>query len=283
MIVQSKWRPRLMAAVVTGVAIAGVVQAAGFAASFAVRYAEVRTATPDQLVRDAALTSRRFDLIWQIQRAIDERKPLDDFGPVGIVSRGDGSFGIDMGEHPEWNDLQETMAGMLMREDLDALRPALIARGFRAQDVDILKDYVTANNPARASANEVAPVVIGFGRTIRKLDRIKRAVPESTIASYFYQRARAASESDRRWVEGLLQRLDAQRGRILVSIFTEMKSTAVWAPEDWSETVASFIAQARRPTSRGARANPPRHTLVSRCAISRCDRDRHFRRIRPEH
>ena len=265
MIVQSKWRPRLMAAMVTGVAIAGVVQAAGFdeklkaptmrdagelrsqAASFAVRYAEVRTATPDQLVRDAALTSRRFDLIWQIQRAIDERKPLDDFAPVGIVSRGDGSFGIDMGEHPEWNDLQETMAGMLVREDLDALRPALIARGFRAQDVDILKDYVTANNPARASANEVASVVIGFGRTIRKLDRIKRAVPESTIASYFYQRARAASESDRRWVEGLLQRLDAQRGRILVSIFTEMKSTAVWAPEDWSETVASFIAQARRP------------------------------------
>jgi len=265
MIVQSRWRPRFMAALLTSVAIAGVVQAAGFdekvkapmipetgelrsqAASFAVRHGEVRSAAPDQLIRDAALASRKFDLIWEIQRAIDERKPLEDFGKVGIVSRGDGSYTVDMGEHPEWHDLPETMAGMLMREDLDALGPALMARGFRPEDVAVLKDYVTSNNPAKASANEVASVAIGFGRTIRKLDRIRRPVPENTIASYFYQRARAASESDRHWVEGLLQHLDAQRGRILVSIFTEMKPTAVWSPEDWSETAAAFIAQARQP------------------------------------
>jgi hypothetical protein len=266
MIVQSRWRPRMMAAILaTGIAITGVAQAAGFdeklkaptmrevselrsqAVGFAARHGEIRTAAPDQLIRDTALASRKFDLIWQIQRAIDERKPLQDFAQLGIVSRGDGSYSVDMGEHPEWYDLHETMAGMLMREDLDALGPALIARGFRPQDVTILKDYVASNNPAKASANEVASVAIGFSRAIRTLDRIRRPVPENTITSYFYQRARAASESDRHWVEGLLQRLDAQRGRILVSIFTEMKATAVWSPEDWSETAAAFITQARQP------------------------------------
>jgi hypothetical protein len=264
--VQNTWRPILAGAMaVTFVVLAGLAQAVEFdqklkapamkdagelrsqAQSFASRFGEVRAATPDQLIRDATLTRKRFDLTWQIQRAIDERKPLDELASIGIVARGDGSYSVDMGEHPEWYYLHETMAGMLVRADLDAIGPALIARGFRPEDLAILKDYVATHNPTKAAANEMQSVVIGFGRSIRRLDSLKRTVPDNTITSYFYQRARAASESDRRWVEGLLQRLDAQRGRILLSIFTEMKPTALWIPEDWSDTAASLMFQARQP------------------------------------
>jgi hypothetical protein len=264
--VQNNWRPMLAAAMaVTFVVLAGSAPAAGFdeklkapamrdaaelrsqARSFASRFGEVRAAMPDQLIRDAALARKKFDLTWQIQRAIDQHQPLDEFASVGIVDRGDGSYSVDMGEHPEWYDLHETMAGILVRANLDATGPALLARGFRPEDLVVLKDYVAAHNPAKAAASEVLSVVISFGRTIRKFDRIKQTVPESMVTSFFYQRARTASESDRRWVEGLLQRLDAQRGRILLSTFTEMKPTAVWLPEDWSATAAAFITQARQP------------------------------------
>jgi hypothetical protein len=168
------------------------------AQSFASRLGVVRAATPDQLIRDATLTRKRFDLTWQIQRAIDEHQPLDELASIGIVARGDGSYSVDMGEHPEWYDLHETMAGMLVRADLDAIGPALIARGFRPEDLAILKDYVATHNPTKAAANQVQSVVIGFGRSIRRLDSLKQTVPDNTITSYFYQRARAASESDRR-------------------------------------------------------------------------------------
>src|SRR3954470_12559605 len=109
--VQNNWRPMLAAALAaTFVVLAALAPAVEFeekleaptmkdvgelrsqAASFAARYVEVRTTAPDQLIRDAALAGRKFDLIWQIQRAIDERKPLDGFAAIGIVPRGDGSY-----------------------------------------------------------------------------------------------------------------------------------------------------------------------------------------------
>ena len=48
----------------------------------------VARSAPEQLIRNSALARENFDLEWQIQRAIDERKPLDEFAALGIVRAG---------------------------------------------------------------------------------------------------------------------------------------------------------------------------------------------------
>ncbi len=210
-------------------------------------YREIYGSAPEQLIINSALARQKFDLKWQVQRAIDEHKPLDELAALGIVSQGDGSYGIDLGEHPQWNDLHETMAGFLSRADLTEVGPALISRGFRPEDVATLKDYVAAHNPDTAASADALPIVLGFGRVVRKYDKLKRPVPDAVVLSFIYQRARAISESNRRWVAGLFERLDEQRVRVVMSSFTELKPTTVWIPENISQGVAEYLAQVRQP------------------------------------
>jgi len=213
----------------------------------AAKYAAIREKSPEQLIRDPALGREKFDLRWQIESAIDGRQPLDDFAALGFNPRGDGSYSVDMAEHPEWNDLHEFMAGMLSRANLETTGPALVSRGFRPEDVETLRQYVAAENPDATAAAATLPITLGFGRTVRKYDKIKRAVPDAVVSSYLYQRARVSSESNRLWVQGLFDRLDAQRRRILLSTFFEPKSVAVWAPENLAAGYAALLAEVRRP------------------------------------
>ena len=59
--------------------------------------------------------------------------------------------------------------------------------------------------------------------------------------SFLYQRARAVERVEPRWVAGLFERLDAQRGRILMSSFLELKPTTVWIPENIAEGIAALL------------------------------------------
>jgi hypothetical protein len=262
---RQRWRQPLMVVSMLTLALAGTARAAEFdeklkapmmrsqvelqtqAQGFTARYRALRDSAPEQLIRDPALARQKFDLQWQIQRAIDARKPLDDLASLGLINQGEGSYSIDLVAYPEWNDLHETMAGMLSRANLDATAPALIARGFRPEDVTTLKEYVASRNPADLAAAEIAPLALGLAKTVRKYDKIRRPVPDATLDTYFYQRTRAVSESDRRWVEGLLKALDPQRGRVLLSTFLEMESKALWAPSDFPAAVESMLAEVRSP------------------------------------
>jgi hypothetical protein len=217
------------------------------AQALAARYAAIREAAPEQLIRDPALAREKFDLRWQVQSAIDGRQPLDGFDALGLTPRGDGSYSVDMGEHPEWNDLHELMAGMLSRANLESTGPALVSRGFRPEDVETLRQYVAAGNPDTTAAAATLPITLGFGRTVRKYDKIKRAVPEAVVSSYLYQRTRVSSESNRLWVQGLFDRLDAQRRRVLLSTFFESTPVTVWAPENLAAGTAELLAAVRRP------------------------------------
>jgi len=218
-------------------------QAQGFAA----RYLAVRESAPEQLIRNAALAREKFDVQWQIQRAIDERKPLGEFESLGLAARADGGVEINLDEHPEWRDLHQHIAGMLAPANFDVTLPGLINRGFRPEDIVVLREYVAAHDAQSASAAATLPIALGFGRAVRKYDQVKRPVPDALVHSFWYQRARAAGESDRAWVDGLLKRFDAQRGRVLLSYFLESKGTAFWIPEDVDQGIAELLVQVRRP------------------------------------
>ncbi|HEX5160855.1 MAG TPA: hypothetical protein VFV88_03980 [Steroidobacteraceae bacterium] len=217
------------------------------AQAYAARFAAAREASIEQLVRDPALAREKFDVAWKVQRAIDQRKPIDELAESGITLQPNGSYAVDTAAHPEWVDLANTITALLTGENQQYWIPLLIARGFRPQDVEILKSYAQGHDPLKASAAAALPIALSFGRAVRKYDKLKRPVPDALVHSFWYQRSFAASESDRAWVLGLMQVLDAQPQRILVSTFAELKHQMYWIPEDMPEGVASILAEVRRP------------------------------------
>ena len=260
-----RWRPALAALMVTLAGLISVAQAAEFderltapmmtsqgelhlqAKAYSARFVAMRDATPEHLIRKPELARARFDVIWQIQRAIDDRQSLNELADAGIIARPDGSYVVDTGAHPEWNELHQTIAALLSGENLDKWLPLLVARGFRVEDEQLVREYVRVHDPVAVSAAATLPAALGFGRTVRKFDKLKRPVPDALVHSFLYQRARAASESNRLWVEGLMNVLDAQRARILVSSFLELGGTSYWIPENVSEGIATVLADVRRP------------------------------------
>lgn len=211
------------------------------------RASALREAGPRELLLDRSLFMERFDLGWQLQRAIDAKGPLGDLSDAGFVSRGDGSYAIDYDAHPEWHRLDEAIAGWLPQVDWVALGADLRARGFRDADVAALEDYVRSNDLRRISARKTLPLTLQFSRVVKKLDRIKRPVPDALVMSYLYQRSRADAEATREWVQGLLQTLDAQRSRILLSYFDEMTFTGVIAPENQRAGIDEQLRLVRLP------------------------------------
>lgn len=219
------------------------------AKTFISQYREVHAATPAILITSASLARRQFDLSWQLKREIDEGRPLDEFADMGIESLGNGSYRINEKEHPEWNDLQTKFAGMLSLESLDVTGPLLMQGGFRPEDIATLKAFAESHDPAAASRLASLPVDLAFVRTVKKLDKTKRLVPDTLVTSYLYQRARAVSESDRRWSAELLKQFDAQRVRILLSTFLDFETITYWMPDKIGIAVQENLANARMPNS----------------------------------
>src|SRR6185369_7657604 len=133
MIVQSKWRPRLLAAMLTaGVAIAGVAQAAGFdeklkapvmkdagelrsqAQSVVSRIEQYADADPRQLIGDADLVRDQVDLTWKLQRAIDTHQPLNEVDG-GLSVNPDGSVTVDVNAHPQWLRFDQRLTELVPR------------------------------------------------------------------------------------------------------------------------------------------------------------------------
>ena len=118
---------------------------------------------------------------------------------------------------------------------------------FRPEDVAVLKEYTAKTRPEALAAAEILPITLGFGKAVRKYDKLKIAVPDSVVTSFLYQRELAVSESDRRWVEGLLKKLDAQRARILMSTFLETRPVAMWIPSNLPTEIKVMLEQVRQP------------------------------------
>jgi hypothetical protein len=101
------------------------------AKEFGARYRQVHTTNPSQVITNASLAREKFDLKWQVERAIDQRKPITGFEELGFESIGNGSYRVNLNDHPEWDDFPAGIIGVLADANLDTAAPALIQRGFR--------------------------------------------------------------------------------------------------------------------------------------------------------
>jgi hypothetical protein len=202
------------------------------AQSYIAKFNTLRDASPREVVTSRALSAERFDLTWQIQQAIDMKRPLGDLSAIGLERQEDGSYRVDYNASPQWNRPDELFTIVFSGIDWPGFGAHLVSRGFREADVASLKSYVSTHDLQQTNRRESLPLALSFSAIVKKYDKIKRPVDDAVVLSYIYQREKLKAENGREWVEGLLNSLDAQRARILLTHFSEFQSTALWAPSD---------------------------------------------------
>lgn len=217
------------------------------AESYSATFARLRDVSPSEMVRNKALTLEHFDLEWQIERALEDKRPLEDLSAVGLVKQDGGGFRVDYNAFPQWNPFPEVLASMMSIQSLDTLAPQLIARGFRESDVEAIRKYIETHDVKAAASARTLPIAISFSKVVKKYDRIKRPVGKDLVFSFIYQRDKTGSEARREWSEGLIRLLDEQRVRVLHSYFAEMRSTGSWSANDAEAGVANLLATMRLP------------------------------------
>jgi hypothetical protein len=224
----------------------GTAELKSMAQSYSASFARWNEASPAEQVRNKALTFEHFNLEWQIERAMEDKRPLDDLSALGLVKH-EGGFRIDYNAFPQWQPFPEVLASLVPTLSLDTVGPLLINRGFRESDVAALKNYVETHSLKAATSARTLPIAISFSKVVKKYDKIKRPVGKDVVFSYLYQRDKVGAEARRAWAEGLIQVLDDQRVRVLHSYFAEMQGSRYWLPDDADAGIANLLALMRLP------------------------------------
>jgi len=233
---------KLMAPMVKGGA-----ELKSMAENYSTSFARLSNTSPAELVTSKALFLEHFDLEWQIKRAMEDKRPMEDLSALGLEKDANGAFRIDFNAFPQWQPFSETLASMMPAVSLDTAGPLLINRGFRESDVAAIRKYIETHDIQAAASARTLPIAISFSKVVKKYDKIKRPVSKDLVFAYLYQRDKADADVRREWSEGLIKLLDDQRVRVLHSYFAEMKSTGVWAASDTEAGVAGLLALLRLP------------------------------------
>ena len=216
------------------------------AESYFESFARLRSASPLDIVTNKALTQERFELKWQIQRALEDKRPIDDLAALGLEKYGNG-YRVDYNQFPQWEPPSERLVALMPTMSMENVRPMLIARGFRESDVAKLSDYLDTHDLKAAMAARTLPIAISFSKVVKKYDKIKRTVGQDLVFSFLYQRSKVEAEVQRAWAEGLVRTLDDQRVRVLQSYLSELEGTGYWSPSDTASGVADLLAVMRLP------------------------------------
>lgn len=224
----------------------GGTQLKSTAQSYSANFARSRELPAAEAVRNKALCLEHFDLVWQINRALDDGRPLEDLSALGLVKH-EGGLRIDYNAFPQWQPFPETLSTLLPTLTMDSAGPQLINRGFRESDVAELRGYLETHDLKAATSARTLPIAISFSKVVKKYDKLKRPVGKDVVLSFLYQRGRVEAEARRAWSEGLIRTLDDQRVRILQSYFAEMQGIGYWLPSDADAGVASLLAVMRQP------------------------------------
>jgi hypothetical protein len=176
---------------------------------------------PAAFIRDRAAHKQWSDAHFAFTRALDEGRKLDDLSAFGLIVQPDGSYSVDLKKFPQWGPLDERLTMFLNPEVFESYIPTLQARGFRDEDVETMRTYLSTHDPRQQTYAEGKPLVDSFAKRVqnRKASGLQPDLDE--VMSYRYQKDRIKSEARRQWTVGLMDSLDKQRQRILVSILDE--------------------------------------------------------------
>jgi hypothetical protein len=179
---------------------------------------------PAAFIRDGVAHQQWSDLYFSVQLAIEEKTPLKGLGAFGLVARPDGRYTVDLHEYPQWEPLDSRLHRLRNEEVVADYVPALKARGFRDEDIDALRTYLASNDPGMTLQAEGRQLVDTFAQRLQTQRKAGQGLNLQEVLAYRYQKSRLAAEAERRWAVGLMDVLDRQRQRVLVSFLDEFQS-----------------------------------------------------------
>ena len=163
----------------------------------------LQTASPAEMViEQGALAANVSISMWQLTRALEDERPLEDLSALGLVKHEDGI--------PHRLQRVSAVAAVSRKARLADAAPehgrprgrSSSARGFRESDVAALRNYVETHDLKAAASARTLPIAISFSKVVKKYDKIKRPVDNDLVFSYIYQREKArggsAARMDRR-------------------------------------------------------------------------------------
>ena len=179
---------------------------------------------PAAFIRDAKAYRQWSDLYFSVQLAMDEKTPLKGLEPFGLVLQPDGRYRVDLHAFPQWEPLDSRLHKLMNPEVLESFMPALKARGFRDEDASALQTYLATHDPDLTLNTEGRQLVDTFANRLQKQRKGGQRLNLEEVLAYRYQKADLRAEVERRWAIGLMDALDRQRQRILVSYLDEFQS-----------------------------------------------------------
>jgi hypothetical protein len=195
-----------------------------FEAHFATFEHKLQDPDPAAFIRDTVAYKQWSDLYFSVQLAIDEKIPLKGLSTFGLVARPDGRYTVDLHEYPQWEPLDSRLHRLTNEEVVEDYVPALKARGFRDEDIEALRTYLANSDPRVTLQAEGRQLVDTFAQRLQTQRNAGQALNLQEVLAYRYQKASLSAEAERRWAVGLMDALDLQRQRILVSFLDEFQS-----------------------------------------------------------
>ena len=204
---------------------------------------------PAAFIRDAKAYRQWSDLDFALQLAMDERTPLKDLDAFGVVARPDGTYHVDLHAFPQWEPLDSRLHRLTNPEILESYLPALKARGFRDEDLTALQTYVATHDPKVDLHTQGRQLVDTFAKRLQAQHKVGQRLNLQEVLAYRYQKTSLRTEAERRWAVGLMDALDRQRQRILVSFLDEFQAEMVFGASQ--DDLAATLEQEAQPILSG--------------------------------
>lgn len=182
-------------------------------------------ADPAAFIRDAQAHRQWSDLFFAVKLALDERVPLNDLAEFGLVAQPTGTYNVDLKKFPQWEPLDSLLHQLSNPEVVDSYEAALKARGFRNEDFTALRTYLATHDQRLRIYQEGRQLVDTFAKRLQGRRQAGQLLNLDEVLAYRYQKESLRAEIEREWALGLMDALDPQRQRILVSFFDEFDST----------------------------------------------------------
>ena len=176
---------------------------------------------PAAFIRDRAIHEQWSDLYFAVKLALDEGTPLADLAAFGLLAQPDGAYLVDLRKFPQWEPLDSRLYVLRNPEVFESYVPALLARGFRDEDIKALRTYLASHDARLAMHAAGRQLVDTFAERVVRQQRAGQRANVQEMLAYRYQKARIKAEAKRQWAVELLDALDPQRQRILASFMQE--------------------------------------------------------------
>lgn len=197
---------------------------AKLAAHFATFQRKQQDPDPAAFIRDRVAYRQWSDLYFSVQLAMDEKTPLKGLEAYGLVAKADGTYTVDLRAFPQWEPLDSRLHKLANPEVLESFAPALKTRGFGDEDLRALQTYLATHDPDLTLNTEGRQLVDTFANRLQVQRKGGQRLNLQEVLAYRYQKSDLRADVERRWAIGLIDTLDRQRQRILLSYLDEFQS-----------------------------------------------------------